>query len=474
MDNKISTIKLKDLTTHQIIELDFLAFKGKNKSRMTLSQIGRTFLSYVWNIHVCKFNFNEIRQKYISETSNPNISQNEDEFYKYISEYYLDLTEEPREKMLVFLYKAKDDISEIDSHLAYINKSLKHLEDKKKANGWLDGDDRYYRNLLDYYKDKNSSAKEEILNFISNDIDFFTLSHCRKRINDGMGFIMSFFSGDMPYLYSRGLIARQEFDVYNVKNLTELSNKFLDLPSNAYQEIKGLFKNNKDEFYAIAKEYISVGFTENNGLFDKIENLIQTNHIIANRKEILLTIINHYKGRDFISVINMLPMQIEGIFHDICLEIGIDESRLDIASINEKLRIIQSHMNHFIYFEYYSFKFPIIRNIVAHGKLIAGDIEQTAIMLMLDLLPVCELATSEDIPIIKKIKLTNKITLSDFKPLLEYIDYIEIKTPSFYNLDEKENLIKGHFRSEEFWNFITDEIKKEKTDRINNSAIMKF
>ncbi|EAU5324428.1 hypothetical protein EFI09_24210, partial [Salmonella enterica] len=35
-------------------------------------------------------------------------------------------------------------------------------------------------------------------------------------------------------------------------------------------------------------------------------------------------------------------------------------------------------------------------------------------------------------------------------------------------------LIKGHFRSEEFWNFITDEIKKEKTDRINNSAIMKF
>ncbi|EEK7700345.1 hypothetical protein FWN86_02805, partial [Salmonella enterica] len=116
MDNKISTIKLKDLTTHQIIELDFLAFKGKNKSRMTLSQIGRTFLSYVWNIHVCKFNFNEIRQKYISETSNPNISQNEDEFYKYISEYYLDLTEEPREKMLVFLYKAKDDISEIDSH----------------------------------------------------------------------------------------------------------------------------------------------------------------------------------------------------------------------------------------------------------------------------------------------------------------------------------------------------------------------
>lgn len=67
-------------------------------------------------------------------------------------------------------------------------------------------------------------------------------------------------------------------------------------------------------------------------------------------------------------------------------------------------------MNHFIYFEYYSFKFPIIRNIVAHGKLIAGDIEQTAIMLMLDLLPVCELATSEDIPIIKnKINKQNHI-----------------------------------------------------------------
>ncbi|TOP23248.1 hypothetical protein CGH19_24640, partial [Vibrio parahaemolyticus] len=72
--------------------------------------------------------------------------------------------------------------------------------------------------------------------------------------------------------------------------------------------------------------------------------------------------------------------------------------------------------------EYYSFKFPIIRNIVAHGKLIEANIEQEAIMLMLDLLPVCDMAVSDEIPIFRKIQLLNKVLCNDYESLIDYMN----------------------------------------------------
>ena len=464
--------KLSELTLGELMDLEFDCFEGVKISRLSLVQIAKRFLSYTLEINLCQSSFSEIRNSYIESSKKDDVSENEKEFYLSVANDYLWLSYEPKDKLLELFYRAIDDIKNIDSQLQYINDELNKLENNKKSNGWLNGEERYNRKLLDYYKDKNELAKVEILDFMSKDIESYALSRCSTSTS--MDMMTGFFSGGMPYRYSRGIMFHVEFDRYDVKNMTEMSNKFLDLPVSNYREVKKLYENDKEQFYLFAREYISGEIQGINNAFEKINQHIEINHLLASRKDILLTILKHYQNEDFISVVNILPMQIEGIFHDICLELGVDESRLDISSINEKLRILQSHMNHFTCFEYYSFKFPIIRNMVAHGKLMEGDVEHTAIMLMLDLLPVCDLSFSDEIPTNKKIKLLNKVLNDDLDSLIEMFEYIDVSISSFYKREDDLIAALSKYKEKSFWDYLESKVKSEKIETINDSKIMRF
>lgn len=466
---------LKKITVAEIMDLKVKAFKDIEPCRLSLIQIGKRFLSHALEIDVYKMNFSDVRGEYLKSSGKSEADENEGDFYKSIAKQYCHLTSEPKEKLLEVFYRATDDVRKIDSQLIYIELELKKLEDKKRCNGWLNGEDRYNRNLLEYYRDKNKSAKEEILNFISKDIEYYAYNQCQESILGRriFGGLDLFFQGSMPYKYSRFFLFNEALDSYDVRNLTEMSSKFLDLPIPTYREIKKLYENDKKEFYNFASDYISGDLGEHKNAMQKISECIGSNHIIANRKDVLQTIMIHYEKRDFISVVSMLPMQIEGIFHDVCLEIGIDESKLDISSLNEKLRIIESHINHFIYFEYFSFKFPVIRNLVAHGKLLESNIEHTAIMLMLDLLPVCELACSEEIPVNRKLKLLDAAVNNDFDSLLKMVDCKDLEIPSFYNRNNDLYSIQEKYESDKFWSYLTEKLKKESIENINQSEIMK-
>lgn len=464
--------KLSKLTFGEMIDLEISFIADFDVYRMPLVLIGKHFLSYVLNINVFQSNFEEVKGLYIKSSEKKDIPTSENDFYKEVVKDYLWLEHEPKEKLLELFYKAKDDIENIDSQLDYINKELIKLEDSKKINGWLNGEKRYKRNLLEYYRDKNQVAKNEILDFISKDIEAFAFSKCRKNLH--MASLGVFFSGGMPYRYSRGLFFDPDFDRYDVRNMTEMSNKFLDLPVPTYREIKKLYKDDKNEFYHFANEYISGDLEGVKNVLEKTHDYIKKSHIIHNRQDVLVAILNHFKNKDYISVVNILPMQIEGMFHDICLAVGVDESRLDISSMNEKLRIIQKKLNHFIYFEYYSFKFPVIRNMIAHGKLIESNIEHTAIMLMLDLIPVFELSLSEEIPVNKKISLLDKVVKDDFDSLVEFLDYQDVEIQCFYNKSSDLDEALKKYNDDKFWCYLEDKVKSEKIENINNSKIMRF
>jgi hypothetical protein len=466
--------KISQLTVGELIDIEFEAFKNCNRCRLSLVQIAKRFLSSLLDIDVYKLDFDSIRSAYIESSGRDKISLVENGFYLEISQRYLYLVHEPKEKLLELFYIATDDLKNINSQLSYIDSENERLINNKKKNGRLNGEERYYKNQLEYYKDKNMSAKEEILEFISCDIEFYAVQKCKKDLMSSLGGLTMFFTGSMPYRYSRGLMFNAEFDQYDVRNMTEMSNKFLDLPVGSHREIKELYENDKDKFYLFAKEYISGDMPEFKNALDKIRGFIKSSHIVGNRKEVLNTIIMHYERKDFLSVVNMLPLQVEGMFHDVCLAIGIDESRLDIASINEKLRIIQSHFNQFIYFEYYSFKFPVMRNMVAHGKLVEGNLEHTAIMLMLDLLPVCEFSLSEEIPINKKIKLLKEIGCDKFESLIEMFEYIDTEISSFYRLDKEYELALTLYESDKFWEYLESLLKKEKLENLQKSKVMRF
>jgi hypothetical protein len=470
MENK----KISELTVGELDEIKKIIFKDDSLINFTLIQIAKKFLSNILSLNIYQSNFSTVRNKYIASSDDIDIASKEESFYKEICKKYFNIEHEPKEKSLDLYTKSKNDLKKIDEHISYIKSERQSLENIKKTQGRLNGKERYYWNQLDFYKEKNLAAKNEIVEFITNDIESYALQQCRTASPTlGIPMFNPFFIGSMPYRYSRGLIFNYKDD-YDVRNLTDISNKFLDLPFRIYGDIKKLYDEDTEEFYEFAREYISGSISDFKNAISQINNYIQSNHIINIRSKILSTIINHYMNKDFISVVNMLPLQIEGIFHDICLAIGIDESRLDIASINEKLRIIESNLQYFHYFEYYSFKFPVLRNMVAHGQLIEDNLEHTAIMLMLDLLPVCELSTSEEIPINKKIKLINEANKSNFTSLIELLDFIDIEIPKFYSMHEIYNNVLVSYSSDDFWNYLEKELKKENVDDIDKSKTMKF
>ncbi|ELU1435750.1 TPA: hypothetical protein U2M34_001433 [Providencia rettgeri] len=467
----MSKKKLKGITIGELLDLSYDAFEKHNKSRMTLKQIGRQFIDYALGINSFKIDFSQVRLNFINESGIQDVTEDENEFYKYIAKQYVWLEKEPRDMVLNLFYHACDDLQKIDSQLELINSHLKRLEEKKKISGWLNGEERYDRNLYEYYRDKNQSAKDEILKFLAEDLEYYALSKC--QCDSTMPSILGFFRGQMPYSYSRGIMF-SNVDPFDVEQMTVMSNKFLDLPLPEHTLINNLYKDDKEKFYTFAKEFISGEIEGLDCALDKIEGYFLTSHIIGKRRDVLSVIISHYKNEDYVSVVNMLPMQIEGIFHDICTELGINESRLDISSINEKLRILKDSINNFIYFEYYSFKFPIIRNIVAHGKLIEANIEQEAIMLMLDLLPVCDMAVSDEIPIFRKIQLLNKVLCNDYESLIDYMNLHDVAIPDFYDLADDIQAAESKLSNDDFWIYLRNEVKKSKVKDINESNIVKF
>ena len=159
----------------------------------------------------------------------------------------------------------------------------------------------------------------------------------------------------------------------------------------------------------------------------------------------------------------MAPLQIEGIFADICREIGVSENQLDISSLNDKLQHIDGKMGSFFFFEYYSFKFPVLRNLVAHGGLVDGELEDTAVHLMLDLLPVCELTVSEDLPIVHALDVLKEASSGKPKQLVEWLDILNsVVIPDFYQAQDWITKAEANYTSQIFWDYLEDDLKKVK------------
>ncbi|AWK84304.1 hypothetical protein [Photobacterium damselae] len=460
---------LNRITVGEMIGIEKEFLNSHSISRMSLTQIGKSFIHHISGYENTKNSYQDYRNLYVTSTGNSSAPDSEVLFYEYIASTYLHLESDPKEKIIELYFKASDDIKEIELRLNYIQSELDLINEQKRRNGWLDGKDRYYKKLLDYYYEKNSQAKNEVMEFISKDLEAFSITKCRKLYSSFINL-----GNEMPYRYSKRIMHSPKLDSYDVRNVTELSNKFLDLPIPAYLELHELYHSNKDDFFDFAREYANGELDGIEGIISKTHKSINDSHIINARKNVINAILSHYNSKDYISVVNMLPMQIEGIFHDICIELGIDESRLDISSINEKLRILEDKLSYFIYFEYYSFIFPVIRNKVAHGKLIENDLEYTAFMLMMDLIPLLDLASSKEIPINNVLSLLEKIKGNNFEALIEYFEYRDIVLPTFYEKEADIELAIRSFNTTEFWDFIYKKVKEQKTENINDTDIMKF
>lgn len=465
--------KLSKLKYGEAEEIFNNAFGHNELFYLSLAEIGEKFLTLINQGELSEKDFHEIAPLTNFEAKDTN---NNSQLFSAICAHYLNIEKEPREALIRKTENVARDLKKIKENIEAIDAEEKKLEERKQTRGHLNGEERYYRKRIRYYKEKNKRARDQIIDYVTDDLHAHSLRDC-SSLRNIMSFPYQALMGDMPYQFSRGALFSHK-DPYDFRELTQLSNKFYNLPVKAHKQIVQLFHENPSDFYDLAEQYLTTGIPgtqiSKSGI-EEIKEKTDNNHILNKRKDIISTITNHFQKQDYISVSNITPMQIEGIFHDICIELGISHSELDISSVNDKLNILNDNIKPFIYFEYYYFIFPVIRNLVAHGRLIDNDARHTAILLMLDLLPVCELAGNEKIPIIEAIKNIEDTININFESAIDWANnHLNTKIPEFYEFSEKYEGFKNLLEGDKFWIFMEDRAIKEEDSKIKDTETMKI
>jgi hypothetical protein len=447
-----------------------------------IEELGKLFFKKLIDNNIFdKYQFQEIRNKYIEDLHHkelqatvtnintgeiikvdlPKIPEKEKDFFAYISEKYLGFKKEPRLCLLKLYQNAAEDIREIDERInEYQNqKDIKNEKNKKSESTENDGDG-YTKELIEHYIKVNENAKNEIIRFItSEEIKICAIEESSK----------STFFPQNPYTYSYREEYRYQPSRYNKEKLSKIANKFLDIPCQKLKELEILNKNGNPEFYEYAHGYIS-----DRTIVVKIKEYIQKNHFLKARENILNPILNFYEQNDFLLFVNLTPLQIEGIFHDYCIGLGVSKELLEKASIGQKLDEIVKKNPNLQDFEYFKFIFPNTRNRVAHGKLVNNleEAREISCLLVLDLHDVCNrITTDNNIPInlmvdiLKKIK--NGETSNENLLKLEYGYIKHLDIPDFYNLVEVKQLAKRMCKEDSFFEFLDKKI----TDSNNKDFI---
>jgi hypothetical protein len=238
------------------------------------------------------------------------------------------------------------------------------------------------------------------------------------------------------------------------------------MPVSEHRELRHCYHNDKDEFVLKMKTYI-----EDYDIIEKLERLVAAHHQLNKREEILHQIIKSYTQEEFLLFSNAAPLQIEGIFNDYCLELGIEPDELNTAALHKKLEIISEKDDNFTHYEYYKFVFPVLRNKVAHGNLYSGDSELTAGMLLLDLAHICRVITkTESIKINRALRYLKEYWQKPDKSnlLLTVLNLYDVEIPDFYVLDEELADLRDKFLNEEIWVYL-DRLIDQSNEVVNRS-----
>ncbi len=383
------------------------------------------------------------------------------DFWLAIAKELLHFDKEPRAELLKLVHQSTSDLASIAEHLEFISKEITKLEQAKNANGRLLPAQRYYRHQLDYFREKNESARTRIVEFLTHGLKGRALRAAESSPWRQFTRLVDRFFPRSPYGYmQKPSFPGSSFGPYDVRSVHDLSNKFLDLDVPTYVEVRKLYDSNRDEFYKIAAEYIVGDPGVRPSVANKINAYVSRSHILDRRKQLMSIMLAHFQSKDYLSFVSMAPLQIEGIFGDVCKELGIPETRLDISSLNDKLELIDDKLSGFRYLEYYAFKFPVLRNTVAHGELVDGDLEHTAIQLLLDLLPVCEFACAAELPTMRALAALDKLTVEPTPAKL--LDWIELRgtpIPAFYDRTEKIAQTDRMYDDSAFWTFVREKLR---------------
>lgn len=472
---------LSDITIGEIEDVLDMMKNNKTLFHYGFEEIAKQFLNKFLNINPLKVDYQTLKDAYLDsidfnefinaeDTYSRNYqldfiekakqgTSSEYAFYPYICKTYFRLSKEPRVVKLMMLEKSIWAISEIDVRLLEFQKRLDEITKSNRAE-----EIQKEKPVIEFYKEKNKKAKEEIIEFLKDDIDNYALMNSFDT--DAL---------DLPFWIKR---VPYEYDLfphlYKLKFPSDLENKFQDLSILKYDKVKKLYDaEDKTEFYSYLQSYI-----HEKDVFSLIEKLLKQHHLLDNRKEIIKEAIETFKIGKKIIFANAIPSIIEGILYDLCIALGdtVEELSKTGKGFQYKLDRLNKAFGGYSFYEYYSFNFRILRNKVAHGNLTKLDNEGSADLMLLDLLHICELVVSSSLPINTIVSLTKDASLANidnnYRHLFELLMVKNEQAPKFYNLEVESKNIEEILKSDDFWSFLRKEL--EKNDETTRHGVQKI
>lgn len=165
-----------------------------------------------------------------------------------------------------------------------------------------------------------------------------------------------------------------------------------------------------NEYLNKLKKYI-----RENNICNYILDNTKKNHAINYRYNVIEDTINLFKKGKYETFISLVPIQIEGIFHDYCKELEILPRASNKFTMGTKLSEIKKKI-YFPFYEYYKFDFEVLRNKTAHGFIVKNEIELLANELLLDLLAlVYDINNNNKIPYLVAIEFLQRYSNEDKK-----------------------------------------------------------
>ncbi|RAV97608.1 hypothetical protein [Pseudochryseolinea flava] len=440
--HQLKKFPLHGITGGQVQEiLDDLKQQGI-AYRCDFDILSKHFLFRTLNINPFLSDFSSLRKSFLEDSDHEQheVPENENEFHKYVCRFYFTIVKSPKDELLGLYEHAFADIKAIDRTLAEITQ--KQSETIKRNDT---AEIQELIPILKYYQQHNEDARTEIMNFLKDRIHNLALNQCYDS-----SLFPAFFQS-VPYSYYWNSKA------YTPHPPSDLDNKFGDLPVRLIRDLKVTYESDRPAFNRTIQQYIS----EKEIIFS-ISDLLHKHHILDQHSTIIREALDTYSNGSKMMFANAVPTIIEGIFHDICKTVGTPENVLLTEGFQQKLNRLRKVLGSDLEYEYYSFRFRLFRNKVAHGRMNIADQSEISDMLLLDLYHASELCFSNDLKLNKKRFLIDQLNKGlsnpDYKYLIEYLLLGEEVIPAFYHLESQIIEVERLISSDGFWAFLENEL----------------
>ncbi|HDR4448829.1 TPA: hypothetical protein QCQ08_001436 [Bacillus cereus] len=417
--------------------------------RVNKSMLARHFLKDVLEIDVFQLNIDEVSkeicEKYDYELEE--LPNEKEELFEFVAENIMEIKadQEPYQAFNYEVFLVMEDLKKINS-------MIQEYETNQQAKDI----DRYEKIKYQYLVEKLNKAKNEVCDYMAGNIKSRVYKEIQSKKKQYKDMLFSHILNDifnLPYPF-RGNEKEYEMTVF-----AGLNYKFNHMTIRGFVELKYYYMYNKKKFYECVDIYIN-----SNDFRNDILSIIEENHIL-NKRVMIKQALEIYREERMELFCQIIPLQIEGIIYDYCIELGISPSKIDRVPFDKKLEEIVSIDKNFKCHEYFKYDFIELRNTAAHGRL-HDDVnyKDTANMLILDLLYLCEFVNSSNATpvnrmrnLVKEIERENVLDCEFTAELkvLEFInEYRKESLPTFYDSREEIQKIVKYAHSDSFLKYL--------------------